>query len=188
MSVPQVQERFATGMAWAVDRASREPVYVGKLGSKHVGLRCNCICPACDARVQAVGVGPDAGPSRAPFFRHHLAEQGPSCKYRVAELAALRLLFEQNLIEIPAPRRRSAYRGTSGHVYVGEHVGEAIAERVIQRRLISEAQAVLTLESGRQVVLVLRGHQDVGELGSVHAVVEIQVSDAEVGVSSFSVQ
>ena len=171
-------------MAWAVDRVSRAPVYVGNLGEEHVGLRCGCVCPACDADLQAVGVGPNADPGRAPFFRHHLAEQGPGCKYRVAELAALRLLFEKNLIEIPAPRKVSAYRGSSGQVYVGEHVGEAISERVVERRLVSEVQALLTLESGRQVVLVLRGHQDVGELGSVHAVVAIQVSDAEVALLS----
>lgn len=183
MSAPAVRERFATGMAWAVDKQSGEPVYVGKLGGEHTGLRCNCICPACDARLQAVGVG-HADPRRAPFFRHHQAEQGPGCKFRMAEMAALRLLFQSGLIEIPAPRKHSEYRGASGRLYPAERVGEAIEEAVVERRLISAAQAILTLASGRQVALVLRGHQDVGELGSVFAVIEVQVSDPEVALLS----
>ena len=181
MIAPQVPERFATGMAWAVDKQSGEPVYVGKLNGEHTGLRCACICPACDARLQAVGVGA-ADRRRAPFFRHHKAEQGPRCKYRVAELAALRLLAESGLIEIPAPRKHSKYLGASGRLYPAEHVGEAIEERIVEHRLISAEQAMLTLASGRQVALVLRGRQDVGELGSVFAVIEVHVSDPEVAL------
>lgn len=174
------RERPAAGMAWAVDASSRRPVYVGDLQREQTGLRCGCICPACDAKLQAVGAGSDGRSARAPFFRHHVAQQGPGCKYRVAELAALKLLVEKGVIEIPAPRRKGVHVGLSGALYEAEVVGSPVRERIIERRLVSETQAVLTLESGRQVALVLRGHQDVGELGSVFAVVQVQVDDPEV--------
>lgn len=179
-----MREKPASGMAWAVDGRSNRPVYVGTLAANQTGLQCGCICPACNARLQAVNAGQDASSSRTPFFRHHLTEQGPGCKFRVAELAALKLLAESGLIEIPAPRGVSAYAGRSGRIYNVEQRGEAVREAIIECRLVSAVQALLTLESGREVVLVLRGHQDVGEFGSVLAVIEIQVSDPEVALLS----
>lgn len=169
-------------MAWAVKAKTRQPVYVGRLvpAERYVGLKCECECPACGAPLQAVNLREPAESRRQPFFRHHVGTQGPGCKYRVAELAALKLLAEKGVIEIPAPRRRGEREGLSGTIYQAEAVGTAIRERVVERRLVSEATAILTLESGRQVALVLRGHQDVGELGSVFAVVEVQVDDPEV--------
>lgn len=177
-----VRERPAAGMAWAVKAKTRQPVYVGRLvpPEQYVGLKCDCECPACGAPLQAVNLREPAGSPKQPFFRHHVGTQGPGCKYRVAELAALKLLAEKGVIEIPALRRRGEREGLSGTIYQAEAVGTAIRERVVERRLVSEATAILTLESGRQVALVLRGHQDVGELGSVFAVVEVQVDDPEV--------
>ncbi|MGN6830728.1 hypothetical protein [Paucibacter sp. M5-1] len=127
-----------------------------------------------------MSAGNDANSRRFPFFRHHKAQQGPGCKFRVAELAALKLLSERGLIEIPPPRRTSTYVGESGRRYEVEQIGEAIKEAIIEHRLVSSVRAILTLESGRQVVLMLRGHQEVGELGSVFAVIEVQVNDPEV--------
>ena len=166
-------------MAWAMDARTRAPVYIGKLTREHKGLRCQCICPACDAQLQAVNAGADANAPRIPFFRHHQGTQGPGCKHRVAELAALRLLVEKGLIEIPAPRRQSVFKGESGALYQAEAVGSPVREEIVERRLVSDTQAVLTLASGREVLLTLRGHQDVGAFGSVFAVIEIDVRDAE---------
>lgn len=176
-----VRERPAAGMAWAVKAVTREPVYVGRLDpGRHVGLRCQCVCPACGAQLQAVNLQEPPESSRQPFFRHHVGTQGPGCKYRVAELAALKMLAEQGVIEIPAPRRLGTRVGISGTIYQAEAVGMAVRERIVERRLVSETAAFLTLESGKRVALVLRGHQDVGELGSVFAVVEVHVDDPEV--------
>ena len=175
-----IAARPAAGMAWAVEAVTRIPVYVGKLTRAQTGLRCGCICPACNAPLQAVNAGAGPGQRKATFFRHHVGQQGPSCKYRVAELAALQLLAEKGVIEIPAPRRRGIVSGVSGTLYQGEAIGSAIQERIVERRLLSEVGAILTLESGRQVALVLRGHQDIGELGSVFAIIQVQVDDPEV--------
>lgn len=175
-----IEEKPASGMAWAVDAATRVPVYIGKLTKAQTGLRCGCVCPACDARLQAVKAGADAKERPAPFFRHHGVTQAPGCKSRVAELAALRLLAEKGVIEIPAPRKQAVRTGMSGTLYQAEAVGTAVRERIVERRLISEASAVLTLESGRKVALVLQGYQDVGELGSVFARIEVKVDDPEV--------
>lgn len=176
-----IRERPAAGMAWAISSTTRHPVYVGRLDPQvHVGLACDCLCPACGAPLQAVNLREPSSSPRQPFFRHHVGTQGPGCKYRVAELAALKLLVEKGLIEIPAPRRRGDQLGLSGTIYQAEAVGSAVRERIIERRLVSETSAVLTLESGRKVALVLRGHQDVGSLGSLLAVVEVHVDDPDV--------
>jgi len=172
-------------MVWAIKGKTREPVYVGRLDpQRHVGLRCECECPACGSPLQAVNLREPAASTRQPFFRHHVGTQGPGCKYRVAELAALKLLAEKGIIEIPAPRRHANRIGISGTIYPAEAVGAAVRERIVERRLVSEVAAVLTLESGRKVALVLRGHQDVGELGSVFAVVEVHVDDPELAMLS----
>ena len=163
-----------------MDASTRAPVYVGKLTREMTGLACGCICPACDARLQAVNAGASGDSRRVPFFRHHNMQQGPACKYRVAELAALQLLADKGMIEIPAPRKSSVFAGASGTLYPATAVGVAVRELIVARRLVSETHAILTLASGREVALVLRGHQNVGELGSVFAVIQIQVDDPEV--------
>lgn len=173
---------WTSGMAWAVRRESREPVYIGRLNRSDKGLACDCICPACDARLQAVAPGMQATSSRVPFFRHHQAQQGPGCKHRMAELTALRLFAERGIIEIPAPRGCGAVVGISGKLYEKARVGEAIVEKVVERRAISEIEVELTLESGRLVILTLRGEQHLGELGSAHAVIQIHVTDPEVAM------
>lgn len=184
MSLNRVaEERLATGMAWAIHQESGEADYVGKLGPAAVGLRCRCVCPACGVPLEAVRVAPTTTPwHRAPFFRHHGARQEPGCRSRVAEMAALKLLTERGLIRIPPPRKSAVYPGLSGRLYPGEQVGEAIEEAIVERRAVSAVHAVLTLDSGRTVALILRGHQDVGILGTVDAVIEIQVDDAEVSL------
>src|SRR6218665_1510784 len=135
-----VRERFASGMAWAVDAKSGLPVYVGTLTPEHKGLKCGCICPACNGRLQAVALCDDSSDRhdrRAPFFRHDKKRQGPGCKFRVAELAALKLLAERGMIEIPASRKTAEYVGKSGLVYDGMGAGAAIKEEVIEHRLVS---------------------------------------------------
>lgn len=184
-------------MAWAVDRESRRPVYVGQLAREKTGLACDCVCPACGATLQAVNAGkmPAVLPADAPqsiaahsrrasFFRHHNHQQGPGCKSRVAELAALRLLAEQGLIEIPAPQHRGQFHGFSKTLYFHDSTGDAVRAQVISRRYVGEAIAILTLDNGREVGLVLRGHQDVGDLGTVSAIITIQVDDPDVALMS----
>jgi len=171
--------RPAGGMAWAADARSSRPTYIGALTREQTGLKCACICPKCNAQLQAVNAGSDFSSGRLPFFRHHNAQQGPGCKYRVAELAALRLLAERGLIEIPAQRKTATYIGSSGKPYEAEVIGEAISEMIVDRRMVSDAQVILTLASGREVIALLRGQQEVGEFGSVLAVIEIEVNDPE---------
>ncbi|MBG6083022.1 hypothetical protein IWX58_004772 [Rubrivivax gelatinosus] len=172
-------------MAWAIDTTTRRPVYVGQIPKERTGLLCNCQCPACGATLQAVNAGEKPQPGKhAPFFRHHTGQQGPSCKFRVAELAALDLLANRGEIVIPAPRRTAVRAGVSGFLYHAEQQGAQVVERIIERRNVSNAEVLLTLESGRQVVLVLRGHENVGEYGSVFAVISVQVDDPEVALLS----
>lgn len=176
-------------MAWAVDAESRRPVYIGDLKREQTGLACGCVCPACDARLQAVNAGRQAEVRRKKHsaelhFRHHTGQQGPGCKSRVAELAALRLLAEQGLIQLPVPRRVGSFVGISGHVHYHEVSGESMQETVISRSYVGETGAILTTASGRTVALVLRGHQEIQGLDSVSAVITVQVDDPEVALMS----
>lgn len=180
---PEAQ-RWTSGMAWAVRQGSREPVYIGQLVRADKGLACACICPACDAPLQAVAPGLQETSTRVPFFRHHQAQQGPGCKHRVAELTALRLFAEKGIIEIPAPTGSGAVIGHSGKLYEKARVGEVIREEVVGRRAISDIEVELTLKSGRTVIFTLRGEQHLGELGSAHAVIQIHVTDPEVAMMS----
>lgn len=180
----QKNDRWTSGMAWAVRRASRQPVYIGKLRREDKGLACDCVCPACEAPLQAVAPGLQATSTRVPFFRHHQAQQGPGCKHRVAELAALKLFAERGIIEIPAPRGSAAVVGFSGKVYEKARVGDVVVEKIVSKRVISDIEVELTLASGRTVILTLRGEQHMGEFGSAHAVIQIHVTDPEIAMMS----
>ena len=178
-SSPTIRQIQATGMAWAVQASDRRPVYVGVLPRERTGLGCGCVCPACGAQLQAVRAGLQGG---RPFFRHHNAVQEDSCRFRVAEVITLAEILRQGYIDLPGPKRVAAIKGASGATYYGQSLGASSRERVVTHTLVSEVAAVLQLESGRTVLLSLRGEQDMSAVGTVSAHVVIQCDDPEVAL------
>jgi len=73
-------ERSATLMAWAVTRQERKATYIGSLPREKTGLQCDCVCPACGGRLQAVNAGKPIQVASGvktlrPHFRHDIGQQ-----------------------------------------------------------------------------------------------------------------
>ena len=56
-------------MAWARDRESGEPRYIGELKKEQTGQRCGCECYSCGLALEAVNAGKTEFKLR-PHFRH----------------------------------------------------------------------------------------------------------------------
>lgn len=174
-------------MAWAIQLQSRRPVHVQMLSRQQTGLACECECPACGARLEAVNAGRPADyflqpRARRPFFRHHAGQQRDHCLVSVSRLAALRLLAERDEIDLPAPRSNRELVGASGHVYFGQAIGSPTRSKIIRREWIDEQAAHLTLEDGRTIRVQISTAVQVGD--DIAGVITLAIDDPDVATWS----
>lgn len=177
-------------MAWAVLTKTGSIVHVSMLGKAQKGLQCGCVCPSCKGTLQAVNVDKDASHfakpnTRGQFFRHDSGQQTHGCAIIAARLAALQLLYEHDLIALPAPTQRVTVRGASGHEYVGLAQGKRLQARIRHRVWVDKQTARLTLDDGRVIQIQLSSVREFNSDG-VHGVIEIRIDDPE--LSSWSPQ
>ena len=181
--------RSKSMMAWAVTAAGRRATYIGELPRERSGLACDCVCPACGGRLQAVNAGQplthfETRNTLRPHFRHDTGQQSQRCLIRVAQIAALQLLMTQDLIDLPAPTARLSAKGVSGHLYEAEAKGEPLRCSVVSRRWVDEQEATVTLANGRTVVIRLFGRPARDSDNAAHAVISIRIDDPEVSTWS----
>ncbi len=172
-------------MCWAVDEVTRRIVHVSELDREHTGLRCGCVCPACDSALQAVNAGRDGthfrqAHTRGQFFRHQAGQQKDQCLLLAAHMAALKLLYEREEIDVPPPRRRGLFHGASGQIFEAEAIGVRTRFRVRARAWVDSQAARLTLEDGRVILLKLGSSFAVDEAGVYSGVITIQTDDPAV--------
>lgn len=143
-------------MAWARDSATGEPVYVLELDKTRRGAKCGCECPSCNLPLQAVNAA-KAEYKKRPHFRHPEGAPKSECLYLSARLAAIQLLRHSGVIQLPRRIMRGQVVGLSGVVH------EAWVERPAQTLVIRDfnfrdhAAAILTLEDGRELRVLLVG-------------------------------
>lgn len=174
----------STRMAWAVLSATGGIVHVGELSKAQNGLRCGCECPSCKGALQAVNVDKEDSHfvkpnTRGKFFRHDSGQQTNGCAVIAARMAALRLLYEHDSIDLPAPTRQVAVQGASGYQYFGVAQGKPLRAKIRYREWIDEQTARLTLPDGKVIQIQLSSVTQVNSEG-VHGVIEIRVDDPEV--------
>lgn len=143
-------------MAWARDRATEEPRYIGELGAHQRGSNCNCECTSCGLPLIAVNAAKTTFRKR-PHFRHPEGAQKDACLVLAARAALLEALKREGLLELPRRRQSSRIAGLSGVYY--EAWVEAPAEQVSIRDFSfrDSATAILTLDDGRELKVVLTG-------------------------------
>jgi hypothetical protein len=176
-------------MLWAQHAVSGMAVHVDELSRSQTGLACNCVCPACEERLQAVNAGRDPSyfsqeGSIGKFFRHPEGHPRDTCFQAAGQLAALNLLFEQGVIDVPAPRRTRVVRGVSGQTYEGVQMGSPQRLAVRSREWVGSHGATLTLEDGHVVYLVLESHFESSISGAYDGVITIHVDDPRVAAMS----
>lgn len=144
-------------MAWARNSLTGEPVYVLELDKAHTGAKCGCECPSCELPLIAVNAA-KAEYLQRPHFRHPPGAEKKECMYLAARLAALQLLRDQGVLQLPSRKMSGSVVGLSGIQH------EAWIEQPTERVLIrsfdfrDRVAAILTLEDGRQLCVQLIGN------------------------------
>lgn len=178
-------DRSATLMAWAVTSQEHKATYIGSLKREQTGLRCDCVCPACGGRLQAVNAGkpiqalPGAKTLR-PHFRHDAGQQYDRCLIHVSQLVALQLLVQEKAIYLPAQTVSFPVVGASGQIYTGTAHHDGMTVGILARTWVDVHEAKITLEDGRVVWLRLSGTISSHTAPPGDAVITIKVDDPEV--------
>lgn len=143
-------------MAWARDKATGEPRYIGELALSQGGKRCSCKCLSCGLDLIAVNAG-KLTYRRRPHFRHPEGAEKDSCLILSARAAALEAFRKEGFLELPLRGLRYRAVGLSGHYY--DAWVEAPAERVRVREFAFNdlVSGVLTLDDGRRLRVELIG-------------------------------
>lgn len=153
-------------MAWARDRTTREPRYIGELKAHQTGAACNCECYSCGLPLQAVNAGnPDY--KRRPSFRHPAGAAKDECLILSARVAALEMLQREGNLRLPMRRIKGAVQGLSGQYHDAWAVTSAETVRITRFEFRDKTAAIITLDDGRTFRVMLEGsvatqHQESG--------------------------
>lgn len=143
-------------MAWARDIETGEPRYIGEIDADHRGGKCGCECPSCRLALIAVNAAKDKV-IRRPHFRHPEGAQRDECAILAARAAAIRLLAEEGVIELPRRRMSARAEGLSGAIHEAWVEAPAQKVRVASIDFRDRAFAMLTLDDGRKLRVALTG-------------------------------
>jgi hypothetical protein len=103
-------------MAWARDIETGEPRYIGEIDSDHRGSKCGCEFPSSRLASIAVNAAKDKV-IRRPHFRNPKGALRDECVILAARSAAMRLLAEVGVIELPRRRMSASAEGFSGAIH-----------------------------------------------------------------------
>lgn len=176
-------------MAWAVTAVEQKATYIGNLSPSETGLACDCVCPSCGGRLQAVNAGKPVDffqvdrTTLRPHFRHHTGQQLKGCLTGMAQIAAIHLLLTEDVIFLPPPNSSWGIRGAKGGLYTGVASGESLRSRIVNRVWVDEHEARITLENGRVVLFRLKGRMGNSD-NEADAVISFDIDDPEVATWS----
>lgn len=143
-------------MAWARDRATGEPRYILELGHDQRGAKCGCECASCGAPLTAVNATKQEF-VRRPHFRHPEGAARTECIVLAARAAVLRQLRDEGWLELPRRRMSGSAIGLSGNTYEAWVEVPAERVRITHVDFRDRAAAVLKLDDGRQLRVLLTG-------------------------------
>lgn len=164
--------------AWARDSSTGEPVYITELSPNRRGAKCGCECQSCGLPLTAVNAAKSEYIKR-PHFRHPHGTEKSECMFLAARLAALQLLRDQGVFELPARKISGKVVGLSGtqHEAWIEHPIERLKIRDFDFR--DKAWALITFEDGRQLRFLLIGSSVLDEAGLVIPTISLDLKDAK---------
>lgn len=150
-------------LAWARDSATGGPRYVCELGADRNGKRSGCECYSCGRPLLAINnTKREFRPGeKRPHFRHPGGTAKESCLLLTARAAALQALLSQGYLELPCRRRSFEVIGLSGSFHEAwvEHPSERVGFRHFE--VHDHTRALLTLDDGRVLEVVLTGSMEV---------------------------
>ncbi len=171
-------------IAWALDARSLAPWHILELGPERSGARSGCLCPACGERMIAVNNAKEDF-KRRPHFRHMIGDGHRDCAIVAARAAVLRTMQQQGWIDLPARTVPGNFVGIDGITYSAFAHRPAQQLHVRNLDFVDHTRAVLVLEDGRHIDVVLTGTPDIdGTNGAINAMITIDVGDASLAEMS----
>jgi hypothetical protein len=171
-------------MAWAVDRDTRRPRYIGQIDKDHGGGKCNCNCPSCNLELIAVNAGKLVWEIR-PHFRHPPGAAREKCIIVAARKALEEMFTSQQQVVLPRRSRSGSVEGLSGKYFTAwvHHPAEPVG--IVGCSFEDETRAILTLDDGRRLTVGLLGRGQVsrnGDDATLMAAIEIRVDDPAIAM------
>lgn len=155
-------------MAWARDRTTGEPVHILELDASRRGAKSGCDCPHCELPLTAVNAARTEFIKR-PHFRHPEGAERDDCLVLAGRAAAMRQLRELGWLDLPRRTMSGQATGLSGREYTAWVEAPPERIRVTQVDFYDRASALLTLDDGRQLRVVLTGAWGAGTETAVDA-------------------
>lgn len=165
-------------MAWARDQNTGEPVYIMELGADRRGTHSRCICPSCLAPLTAVNAAKAEFINR-PHFRHPPGTEKHSCSIVAARVALLKEVQADGWVQLPQLRRKTSARGLSGQTYEAWVSAPAEKVRITHINFQDHARAVLTLDDGRCLQVLLTGTATVSPSEEIGACLTLNIDAPE---------
>lgn len=146
-------------MAWARDRETGEPRYIGELKKEQTGQKCGCECYSCGLALEAVNAGKTEFKLR-PHFRHPEGTPKQDCMVLAARAAALQMLLDEGELFLPRRRQSRKIEGLSGEYHEAWVESPRETIRIAEYKLEDKVTALLTLDDGRLLRISLVGSID----------------------------
>lgn len=118
------------------------------------GLDCNCVCPGCGARLEAVNAQNPYWKKR-PHFRHYQAPELEDCATSTVLTAAKEIVKSITELKLPSFEVSLEIEMPSGRKFTGK---AKVAEEVVQvaaAEFVDSTDAILTLGDGQKIQLRL---------------------------------
>lgn len=163
-------------MAWARDEETGEPRYIMELGADRRGSKSRCVCPSCLAPLTAVNAAKTEF-IRRPHFRHPHGTEKQSCSIVAARFALLKEVQTDGWLQLPQLRRKVTAVGLSGYTYETWVSAAPQRVRVADIDFQDHTRAVLTLDDGRRIRVLLTGSATVSSTDEVLACLTLSIDD-----------
>jgi len=174
-------------MAWACDRETSEPRYIGELKKEQTGQKCGCECYSCGLALEAVNAGKTEFKLR-PHFRHPDGAPKQDCMVLAARAAALQMLLNEGELFLPRRRQSRKIEGLSGEYHEAWVESPRETIRIADYKLEDKVTALLTLDDGRLLRISLVGSIDAsnddGEHVEITPTIKLIIDDPSVAAMS----
>lgn len=138
-------------MVWATRLKNNIATHISEV---QTGLACDCICPGCNATLEAVNSENPYWKKR-PHFRHHNAPELNDCETKAVLKAAKESFSKGSKFLIPEKVVSATVKSKSGRSFTEERVIPSETQEITAYDFIDATDAILTLSNGQRVYVRL---------------------------------
>lgn len=138
-------------IVWASDAATKAARHISEV---RTGLACNCVCPGCAARLEAVNAENPFW-KRRPHFRHYQAPELENCAQQAVLTGAREALKQVTEIQLPEVRVKRIVSAQDQMEFTAEAIQPEQHVAVEAIELVDATDAILTLSGGEQIYVRL---------------------------------